>query len=162
MANKVYSAPNAVIYIDGKKAGYVNNMSWSENYSRTPIRGLGSLWDQEVPNTAAGGTWTVSQFFLSFDSPGMKSLMNRTNSTAETLLNTLSLGEFPFTIAAYSKTVVATDQENRLVTEIDNTGERKFLLKECYVDGQNFSLADGGVASANTNGRYLQPMTLSK
>lgn len=161
MANQVYSAPNAAVYIDGKKAGYVNNISWTENYNRATIKGLGSTFDQEVPVVGAGGTFTVSQFFLDFGSQGMKALMNRTGTTSETFLNTQSLGEFPFTVAMYEKTVVATDSANRLVTEVDVTGKRKILLKKCYIDSQGFSLAENGVASVNSSGRYLEPMTLS-
>lgn len=161
MANKVFSAPNAVVYIDGKKAGYINNISWTENYNRASVKGLGSTFDQEVPVVGAAGTFTISQFFLSFDSPGLKSLMNRTGVTAETLLNTLSLGEFPFTIAMYAKTVVSKDDSGRIVTEIDQTGDRKFLLKDCFVDSQGFSLAENGVSTVNTTGRYIKPMTQS-
>ena len=156
MATKTYTAPNATIYIDGKKAGFLTNISFTETINRASVKGLGSLSDQEVPAVGWSGTWNASQFFVDFSEPGTKAWLNRINNTVETLYNTLTLGEFPFTIQMMAKTEVARDDEGRIITEVDVDGERKILLKECYTDSQSFRLGNDSVASFDTSGRYLQ------
>ena len=73
--------------------------------------------------------------------------------------NTLSLGEFPFSITFYTKTATVRDPNTKLVTEIDRTGETLAILRECYIDNQSFTLAEGGIGSLTTSGRYLEPVT---
>lgn len=159
MAITVYSSPKAVIQIDGKNVGFVNNVSFTENITRADIKGIGSLNSQEVPPTGWNGTWQVSEFFVDFSLEGTKALLNR-YASKEVFINTLIQGEFPFTIAMFEKTTIAKDNEGKLVTEIDPTGNRKVLLKNCFIESQNFSLAENAVASLASSGRYLTPMTL--
>jgi hypothetical protein len=160
--SKVFTAPNAVIFIDGKKAGRITNITFTETYQRASIKGLGSTFDEEVPVVGGSGSWQAGEFFIDFSAPGTQAWLNRIAATSEVMLNSLSLGEFPFTIAIYEKTVTDVDAAARLVTGIDPTGNRKVLLKECYVDSQNFTISNDGAASMNTSGRYLKPMSLSK
>ena len=156
MATKVYTAPNATIYIDGKKAGYITNISFTETINRASVKGLGSLADQEVPAVGWSGSWNASQFFVDFSQEGTKAWLNRINNSVESLYDTLTLGEFPFTIQMFAKTEVSRDDEGRIVTESNVTGERKILLKECYTDSQSFRLSNDSVASIDVSGRYLK------
>lgn len=161
MSNKVFSAPKAHIIIEGQVAGFVRNINFTENIQRQDIRGLGNLYSIEVPAVAANNTFSVDQFFVSFRTPIMKKLINRYGG-AESLKNTLSLGEIPISISIYKKDIVGVDSNTRLVTEVDKTSQEVAILRDCYIDSQNWTLAEGGVASSNANGRYLTPVTFNE
>lgn len=160
MEQKSYTAPNAVIYVDGKKAGYIQSLNWSENFNRVDIRGIGEAYAQESPVVSAGGTWSATKIFLNFNYEGMKSFLNRKGLSSKQFLDTLTLAEFPFTIAGYRKTVVSKDTGTRIVTETDDTGEKMFFLQDCLTDSQSWSLSEGGISSVSTNGRFLKPMVI--
>ncbi len=158
MPSKTYTAPKAFITINAKPAGFIRNISFTENINRADVQGLGNLTKQEVPATMYTCTWTSDFFFISFDEPEVKELINRYGGL-EPFLNTLALGEISFSITFYKKTATTIDENLKLVTEIDQTGETIAVLRECYIDNQSFTLAEGGIASLTTSGRYLQPVT---
>lgn len=161
MSNKVFSAPKAHVIIEGQVAGFIRNLNFTENIQRQDVRGLGNLYSIEVPAVAANNTFSVDQFFVSFSTPIMKKLINRYGGV-EALKNTLSLGEIPISISVYKKAIVNVDSNTRLVTEVDKTGQEVAILRDCYIDSQNWTLAEGGIASSNANGRYLTPVTFNE
>lgn len=161
MDNKVFSAPKAHIIIEGQIAGFVRNITFTENVQRNDVRGLGNLYSVEVPAVSATNTFSIDQFFLSFKTPQMKKLVNRYGGV-EPLKNTLAMGEIPISINIYKKTVRSLDLNLRLVTEVDKTGEEIAILRDCFIDSQNFSLAEGGIAGSNISGRYLTPVAFNE
>ena len=158
MPNRVYTAPKAYITINARTAGYIRNISFTENINRADVQGLGRLTKQEVPATMYTCTFNCDFFFISFAEPEVQQLINRFGGVGP-FKDTLSLGELPFSISFYQKTVENIDSTTRLVTEIDRTGETIAVLRECYIDNQSFTLAEGGIASLTTSGRYLEPVT---
>jgi hypothetical protein len=161
MATNTFSAPKAYITIEGQPAGYIRNISFTENMQRQDIRGLGSLYAQETPVVSASNSFSIDQFFLDFERPVMKKLLNRYGG-ATALINTLSLGDLPISINIYSKQAQTTDSTTKLVTEIDKAGKEIAILRDCYVDSQNWSLAEGGIASSTVTGRYLTPVSFNQ
>ena len=157
MSNKVFTAPKAYITIDNKPSGYIRELSFSETISRVEIAGLGHLTNQEVPPVKHTCQFTIGEFFIDFEQPGTKALLNRVGNV-ENLINSLSLGEFSFSIVIYAKTIGGVDDSNKLVTSINKDGKTIAILRDCYVDSQNFSLSEAGVSSLNTSGRYLTPI----
>lgn len=158
---KVFTAPKAYITIDNKPAGFIRDLSFTENIQRAEIAGLGSLTNQETPAVKQTNQFSVGQFFIDFEQPSVKALLNRLGG-AQALLNTMSLGEFPFSITIYSKTVTGVDSTNKLVTEIDKTGKTIAVLRDCYTDSQSFNLSEAGIAGINTTGRYLTPVSFKQ
>jgi hypothetical protein len=66
---RVFTAPKAFIKIDNEVAGYVRNLTFSENVQRANVQGLGSLTYQEAPPVVYTCQWSVSQYFISFNTP---------------------------------------------------------------------------------------------
>lgn len=156
--SKVFSAPKAYIEIDSVPAGYIQNLSWSENFQRQSVTGLGSLIEQEAPVVSQRNTFNVGTFFISLNEKIIKKIMNR-EATVEEFINTMSLDEFTFSIVVYKKTVSSQDTSVKLVTDIDKTGETLVRLKDCVLDSQNWTIAEGGIAMFNITGRYFTPVT---
>lgn len=158
---KTFTAPKAYITIEGQIAGYVRNISFTENITRTEIRGLGNLYAQEVPATSAANTFNLDMFFLDFEQPVMKKLLNRYGG-ADALKNTLSLGDLPISINIYKKLIKSVDSTTKLVTSVDTAGKEIAILRDCFVDSQNWTLQEGGIASTTASGRYLTPVSFNQ
>lgn len=154
----VFSAPQAYIKIDNQIAGFVRNIQATENVQRANVQGLGNLTLQEVPAVGYQCNFTVDQFFLSFKLPVVEGMIHRLGSV-KAILDTLVLGELGFAIAIYRKMISSKDETTGLVTATDLTGETICQLNPCFVNGQTFSLAEGGVAGYNVNGIYLNPIS---
>lgn len=158
---QTFSAPKAYITVEGQVAGYIRNITFTENIQRQDIRGLGNLYAQEVPAVSASNTFSLDQFFLDFERPVMKKLLNRYGGS-EALKLTLANGDLPLSINIYKKQIVSTDPNTKLVTSVDNAGKEIAILRDCFVDSQNFTLAEGGIASSSVSGRYLTPVTFNQ
>lgn len=159
--NKVFTAPKAYITIDNKPAGYIRDLSFTENIQRAEIAGLGSLVNQEVPAVKQSNQFSVGEFFIDFEQSSTKALLNRLGGS-QALLDTLALGEFSFSITVYAKTVTGTDANNRLITSTDKTGKTIAVLRDCFTDSQSFNISEAGIAGFNTTGRYLTPVTFQQ
>lgn len=160
LGTKTFTAPKAYITIEGQAAGYIRNISFTENIQRQDIRGLGNLYAQETPAVSASNTFSVDMFFLDFEKPVMKKLLNRFGGV-DALKNTLSLGDLPVSINIYKREIRTFDQATKLVTQVDNAGKEMAILRDCFVDSQNWTLAEGGIASTTASGRYLTPVSFN-
>lgn len=158
MATTVYSSPKAFIKIDSEMAGYVRNLTFSENIQRVNVQGLGSLLYKEVPPVAYMCQFTVDQWFLDFKQPVMEKLMHRLGSVQQ-IVDTLILGELSFQIAMYRKTLTSKDGTTGMVTAADATGETMAQIGPCFVNNQQFSIQEQGVAGYNVSGIYLNPIS---
>ena len=156
---KTFSAPKAYVEIDGIAAGYIQGLTWTENFNRQPITGLGEVIEQESPVVSQRNTFTINKFFISLKENIIKKIMNR-DATVEEFINTISMEEFSFDIVVYKKLVTASDKTVKLVTAVDKTGETITNLRRCLVDSQNWIISEGGVAMFNITGRYLTPVTI--
>ncbi|MCK9543796.1 MAG: hypothetical protein M0R03_17390 [Novosphingobium sp.] len=156
---KTFSAPKAYVEIDGIPAGYIQGLTWTENFNRQPITGLGELIEQESPAVNQRNTFTINKFFITLKENIIKKIMNR-EATVEEFINTISMEEFTFDIVVYKKTVTASNNSVKLVTSVDKTGQTIVNLRRCLVDSQNWSISEGGVAMFNITGRYLTPVTV--
>ena len=156
--SRVFSAPKAYIEIDGVPAGYVQNLSWSENLQRQSVTGLGALIEQEAPAVSQRNTFNIGTFFISLNEAIIKKVLNR-EASVEEYINTISLDEFTFSIIVYRKTVEASDKTVKLITEINKTGQTVVRLRDCVLDSQNWTIAEGGIAMFNISGRYFTPVT---
>ena len=158
---KTFTAPKAYVTIEGQVAGYIRNISFTENITRQDIRGLGNLYAQEVPAVSAANTFNVDMFFLDFEQPVMKKMLNRYGGS-QALKNTLSLGDLPMSINIYKKLIKSTDAGTKLVTAVENAGKEIAILRDCFVDSQNWTLQEGGIASTTASGRYLTPVSFNQ
>lgn len=157
---KVFTAAKAFIKIDNEIAGYCRNLNFSENVNRANVQGLGSLTYQEAPAVAYTCQWSVSQYFLSFETPIMRKMLKKFGSIAE-IKNSLVLGDIAFDITVYAKSVVSEDAQSKLVTEVDNTGETIARLQRCLLNSQSFQVQEGGISGIDINGIYLEPISMA-
>lgn len=155
---KTYTAPRAIIQIENQMAGYVRNISFSENVNRANVQGLGNFILQEAPPIGYACQFTVDQFFVDFQQPVMIAMMNRMGSVAN-IVDTLVLGEVGFSLVLYKKTIISRDSNTKLVTASDPTGQTIANIGPCFTTNQQFQLAEGGIAGYNVSGIYFNPIS---
>lgn len=155
---RTFSAPKAFIKINNQVAGFVRNLTFSENIQRANVQGLGSLTLQEAPAVSYTCQWSVGQYFISFNTPVFKEMLKKFG-TIEQIKNSLVLGDIAFDITVYSKTATSTDGNSKLVTEVDNTGQTIARLQGCLLNTQNFEISEGGISGYNVSGIYLEPVS---
>ena len=158
---KTFTAPKAFIKINNQVAGFVRNLTFSENIQRANVQGLGSLTLQEAPAVSYTCQWSVGQYFISFDTPVFKEMLKKFG-TIDQIKNSLVLGDIAFDITVYAKTVTAPGNppaKGQLVTEVDNTGQTIARLQGCMLNTQNFESSEGGISGYNVSGIYLEPVT---
>lgn len=157
---KVFSAPKAFIKIDNEVAGYCRNVNFSESIQRANVQGIGSLTYQEAPAVVYTCQWSVSQYFISFNTPVMRKLLKKFGTIAE-IKNSLVLGDISFDITIYAKTIVSEDADSKLVTEVDNDGETIARLQGCLLNNVNFQIQEAGLAGSDVSGIYLEPISMA-
>lgn len=160
MKGRVFTAPRAFIKIDNEVAGYVRNLTFSENVQRANVQGLGSLTYQEAPPVTYTCQWNVSQYFISFDTPVMRKMLKKFGSIEE-IKNSLVLGDISFDITVYAKTIANEDSQSKLVTETDNTGQTIARLQKCLLNSQSFQIQEAGIAGSDISGIYLEPVSMA-
>lgn len=160
LRGNTFTAPKAFITIEGQPAGYIRTISFSENIQRQPVRGLGNLYAQDLPAVSATNTFNLDMLFIDFRRPIMQKLINRLGGK-EALLNTLSLGDLPMSICIYKKDIQAVHPISKLVTAVVAAGHEIAVLRDCYINSQNFTLSEGGIASTGVSGEYLTPVSLN-
>ena len=159
MATATFSAPQAFIVIDGEVAGFMRNVNFTENINRADVQGLGSETSVEVPVTKIQCSLSAGFYFINFDTPIMKRILNR-DTTVEGFKQSLSLGNFPTQIVVYKKTIETQDESTKIVTSIAKDGQKIAKITDFFIESQSFELSEGGLAGSNISGRYLTPITV--
>lgn len=159
MATATFSAPQAFIVMDGEVAGYMRNINFTENINRADVQGLGSETSIEVPVVKIQCSLSAGFYFIDFNSPVMKKILNR-GTTVENFKQSLSLGNFPTQIVVYKKTIAVQDEATKLVTSIAKDGQKIVKVADFFIESQSFELSEGGIAGSNISGRYLTPITV--
>lgn len=149
----------AAVYIDNELVGQMQQVQFTERITQTPTRGLGDLLVNEFVPTAVDCSFSSNYFFIGFDTPWFKKMLNRYGSVTE-VVNTLSLVQLNFSLVVYRKTVEGTDETERLVTSTNNTGETVMKARDCVLENVSWSIAVGGIATTDVSGLYRTPMTL--
>lgn len=157
---RTFTAPNAFITIGNKTCGYVRTVTFTENTQRATVRGLGSLAADELPPVALDNQFSCDMFFLDFSAPGMQEI-TRNQASVEQILNTLSLGDFGFTLVIYRKTI-RTQNNAKIVTEVNLDGQTVVMIPECLVTSKQFSLSTEGIAGYNVSGVYREPVSTAE
>lgn len=152
---KVLTAARAIIKVNGRAIGRLQNFRATENISRASVMGIGSLTRREVPATALVGSWSARFYTVDFgkitDFPGLD---NRNVQSTDLYKNTLILAEIPIDIYIYKK-------DNPTVTGgvVTATDDTIFtVIRNCYINSRGFDLSEGQVSGTDISGEYTEPI----
>lgn len=154
--NNVFTAPLAIVKINGIAVGKLRSLQFTENIQRGEVQGLGELTLQEVPALSIKCQFQADSYLIE-----LKKLGNIDDpfwpinaSTEQEFVNSILLGEVGVDLFVYSKIPKTTN--GKIITNIDD-----FLIgiaSECFMNSKSMNIQEGQVAGKNISGIYLTPM----
>jgi hypothetical protein len=154
-----YSAGAAIIRMNNQVVGYIKDLSFSENYVRADVKGIGKLRTQEVPLMDMRCSFNASTYVISLNRLGTAKnafMKARAASSVEEFENTLSLGDqFGISLDIYRK-LPAVVNSNGFVTAVT---EKPFAsIPDAYIETQNWRISENQLVASDVSGRYLTPI----
>ena len=156
MADRVMTAPLAVIVVNNLAVGKMKNIRVTENIQRGDVRGLGELLPVEKPAVSWNGTLTCSFYTVDLVKSGLPQSIHRETGDVNEFVNSLLLQELGVDIYIYKKEATVVDATTGLVTEI---GEGDFaVIRKAFTDSQSFDISEGQVSGMDQSFTYLIPI----
>jgi len=155
--NKVFTAPLAIIEINGIAIGKLRDLQFSEQCQRAEVQGIGRLTLVEVPALTFRCTFTASSYMVDCRKLGdvPDPFWPRYAKTPTEFANTIIMGEKTVNLHVYSK--IPAETNNDIVTAIDRF--KMAVIENCYLDSTTFQIQENQVAGKNISGRYLEPIS---
>lgn len=75
--NQTMHGAIAIVKVDGKAIGKMRNISWSEDFQRQPVKGLGTIFSSEEPVTGFAGQLSCDLMEIDFENGGVPGAINR-------------------------------------------------------------------------------------
>lgn len=151
----VLTAARAIIKVNGKAIGRLQNFRLTENISRASVMGIGRISRLEVPATAIVGTWSARFYTVDFGRiTSFPGLDNRQVQSVEQYKNTLTLAEIPIDIYIYKK-------DNPTITNgvVTATNDSIFcVIRNCYINSRGIDITEGQVSGTDISGEYTDPI----
>lgn len=152
---KVLTAARAIIKVNGRAIGRLQNFRATENISRAPVMGIGNLTRREIPATSIVCNWSARFYTVDFSKiTNFPGLDNRSVQNVEQYKNTMILAEIPVDIYIYKKDNPTV--QNGVVVATDDTVFA--VIRNCYINSRGFDLSEGQVSGTDISGEYTEPI----
>lgn len=156
MADKVLTAPLALIKISGVTVGKIKNIRVQEQYQRGNVLGIGALISQEKPILAIQCSFNCSSYVVSVGKLGSieNPFITRGATTTDQFVNTVLTQDHGVDIYIMKKS--AQIIENGIVTAVSE--DNMFVIKNAFLTSQNFDIQEGQISGSDMTGEYLEPI----
>jgi hypothetical protein len=179
--NQVFTAPLAVIYIgeSNKPVGKMQNLTFTENFTRIDVREIGQIYTQEIPLTSVNCSFTAQAAVIDFNKLGnaLNPFIPHSAINAEEFANTMLLGEVEVDIKVFCKHLVSATigagwypamglrpggakSSATKVTRDDVGIYLMGIIRGVVLDSRSFNIANDQIMMQNLSGRYLRPMMM--
>jgi len=158
MAEKVLTAPLAIVKVDGITVGKMRNITCTETYRRGRVSGLGELTPQELPATEWNGTMTCEFYEVDFSKTGIPEGIKRRAGSLQDFVDNILLQEEGVDVTIYKKVNAGTDPQTGL---IQGTLRKHATIKGCFIDREGLNIAEGQISSHNQDFTYVNPILFS-
>jgi hypothetical protein len=164
-ANRVLSAPLAVLYLENTAIGKLRDVQLNEQYTRANVTELGNIYNVEVPIVGTNFTFTASALVIDLARIGDVNnylMPPYTTYDAEAIAKSLILGELGCTLELFR--IISADGKqwgvnNSLGNDVSPEFSTQSLVKvvNCFIESRTFQISDGQIATQQITGRYLTP-----
>lgn len=156
-ANKVLTAPLALIKIKGVTVGKIKNIRVQENYQRGDVRGIGALISQEKPILGIQCSFSCSSYVVSVKKLGTidNPFVLRGATTTDQFVNTVLTQDNGVDIYVMKKGAKVISNTG-IVTEASE--ENLFVIKNAFLTSNSFDIQEGQIAGSDLSGEYLEPI----
>lgn len=154
---RVYTAPLAIIQVNGVTVGKMRNVRIQEQIRRGRVTGLGVLNPSELPALEWSGTMTCSSYTINFNRlmNKMKVGTFRGAATVDEWGAAILLQEKGLEIAVMRKVKDGEIDENGIVKTKYETFAK---VNAAFANRESFDLQEGQISGRDTEFEYLEPI----
>ena len=154
---KVYTAPLAIIQVNGVTIGKMRNVRLQEQIRRGRVTGLGVLNPSELPALEWSGSLTCSSYTINFNRLMNKVVAGtfRGAATVDEWGNAILLQEAGLEIAVLRKVKDGDIDENGIVKTKYETFAK---VNAAFANRESFDLQEGQISGRDTEFEYLEPV----
>jgi len=155
MAEKVLTAPLAVIKVNGIVVGKMKNIRIQENTRRGRVSGLGQLTPDELPALEWSGTLSCSFYTITFKKSSIPSATIREVNTVEEFVDTVLLQENGVQVDIMKKVKDSVDPNTGIITP---KFEIFASIKGCFSTREGFDIQEGQISGKDNDFEYTTPI----
>lgn len=158
MADKVLTAPLALIKVDGVSVGLMKNIRCTETIRRGRVSGIGELTPSELAALEWNGTLTCQFYTIKFEETGIPAAIRRKSPSLDKFVDTVLLQEDGVDIVIFKKVKDSLDPSTGL---IDSDLEEYATISGAFVDREAFDISEGQISGQDQDFSYLKPIIYS-
>lgn len=154
MADKVLTAPLAILKVNGVAVGRAKNISCTESIRRQPVVGIGRLAPTELAAVGWSGTVNMGFFTIDLRQSPIPGALNRVAQSVEQWENMLTLDEDGVQLDLMRKVKRST-----LPTGIVTIGYEVFAsIKGCFITRESWDITEQQISGRNQDFEYINPI----
>lgn len=158
MAQKVMTAPLAVIYYRNQVIGKMKNLRITETIRRGRVSGLGKLLPDELPALEWNGTLNAGFYSIDLVNTGITgpgSTVRNTNDV-EVFVNNVLLQEEGVDLYIYKKVPGTVNPDTGVIESIEESPWA--IIRGGFVDREGMDISEGQIAGRDQDFTYLTPI----
>lgn len=157
MAQRVMTAPLAIIEVGGEPIGKMKNIRVTETIRRGRVSGLGELTPQELPALEWNGTLNCQFYLIDIQTTTVPTANPRlVNSNTQEYIDNVLLQEDGVDIVIMKKVDAGTT--NATTGLIDSTLEAIATIKGCFIDRDGFDITEGQISGKDQDFTFKEPI----
>jgi hypothetical protein len=156
MANKVLTAPLAIIKVNGVAVGKMKNIRIQENIRRGRVSGLGQLTPDELPALEWSGTLSCGFYNITFDVSQLPKAIVRKVNTLDEFVDTVLLQENGVQVDIMKK--VAASLPDPVTGIIPSQLQIFASVKGCFITREGFDIQEGQISGKDADFDYTTPI----
>lgn len=154
MANKVMSAPLAIIKVNGVAVGKMKNIRCTETIRRAKVVGLGSLVASEYAALDWSGSLNCSFFMINLRQQAIPGALLRNMNTVQEWEDTLLLSNDGVQIDILRKVKDQQLPSGVIVPKLEVFAS----IKGCFISRESFDISEGQIGGRDVDFEYTTPI----
>jgi hypothetical protein len=151
---KVVTGAIALVKVRGKVIGKMKSVSFTENFGRVEVRGLGTIYAQEVPIVTHSGSGSFERFLIDMKSTEITGSIRRDVQDKNEFEDFLVLQEEGIQLDIFKKETDLIDSRGIPKAKLSPLA----IIKQVFLDSEGISITEGQVASRSNSFRFIDPV----
>lgn len=155
MANKVFTAPLALIKVNNQVIGKMKTIRVTESVRRGKVMSLGNLVPEDLPPLEWNGTFSCSFYTIDIKNNPIVNALIRKAGSVENFVNTLLLGEDGIDVVIMRRIAKTKDPVTKLVT---SDLEEFATIRSAFINRESFDISESNISGRDCEFEYLNPI----
>lgn len=154
MAQKTFTAPLAIIKVNGKPVGKMRNIRLTENIRRGKVMGLGRLNATELPALEWDGTLSTGYYLIDFQEQVIQAALLREVQTIDEFVDTVLLQEDGVQIDILRKVKDFQQGNGVIVPKLELFAS----IQGCFLTRESFDVTESQISGRDADFEYINPV----